>query len=250
MSTNTNNMANKYSNATLLLILFFIIGCAQVQEEAPAEETEEEFVDTGVLVIESSPSDAEAYVDNELKGNTPLTLYNFPVGTYKVTIKKQGYFIFEKTVNVAVGRAEEIDAELKQIKPVDVITTDKTEAVEELPETALPSAQQNRINLSTFAMYYDVDKKIFTELRTDGSDLFSRNYNAYLDFVAMAPSRIRLLEKPLKDVAQADCLAANEGVAKLYSGQTLCVISGEGAVFALSGTWTTSPSELEIVSFG
>lgn len=237
-------MNSKYLTSILAFLILFVIGCAQVQEEAPDEETKEEFTDTGVLVIESTPSEAEAHVDGELKGSTPLTLYNFPIGTHNVEIQKAGYIIFKKRVILTVGKIEEIDATLVRIKLEDVVAEEKPEEAAEItPQTP----KMFKINLSSFALYYDLDSKIFTELRTEKSDLFSRKYDRYVDFVVMAPAKIRLFNKPMKEVSQADCLNVDSGVAKLYSGQTLCVISGEGATFAISGTWETMPTELELI---
>lgn len=232
------------------ILVIFITSCKATEEEAVTEIAEEQAFDTGALVVESSPDLAQVYISEEYKGDTPVNLYNLRVGQYRITVKKAGYTDFEKTVTIKVGRTEQIDVALKPVAEAKSKTEEPAKVEESAAEMPKETTHTNKINISSFAMYYDVDKKIFTELRTDGSDLFSRSYNAYLDFVAMVPSRIRLLEMPLKEVAHADCLAANGGAAKLYSGQTLCVISGEGAVFALSGTWTSSPSELEIVSFG
>ena len=95
-------------------ISMFIAGCAQ-QIKAPSEEFQE-FIDTGILAVESAPSGAQVYADGELKGLTPLTLYNFPAGTHIIAVKNEGYLDFEKEVNVKTGLTEEIDVELAPLK--------------------------------------------------------------------------------------------------------------------------------------
>lgn len=219
-------------------ISMFIAGCAQ-QVEAPEEF--QEVIDTGILAVESAPSEAQVYVDGEIKGQTPLTLYNFPIGAYNVAVKKEGYSDFEKTVSVKVGLTEKVDAELAPLK---------SEAAETKPEEFqkdLPTAQSNKINLSSFAMYYDFDNKLFTNLRSEGSDVYSRKYSAYVDFAALSPAKMKILPVPLKEITKAECIDAGKGVAQLYSGQTLCVITAEGNYFTVSGSWDKMPDELEFV---
>ncbi len=234
-------------NKNLLVILLFIgilayaSGCAPAQVKPVAEELEKEFADTGILIIESSPSTAQVYIGNELKGDTPLTLYNFPVGTYKVVGKKGGYIDFEKEVIVKVGRTEEVEAELIPLK-VEVV---KDKLADIAADDISPNVEQNKINLSSFAMYYDFDKELFTELRTEGSVLFSRKYDEYVHFTAITPAKIGLLNKQINDVKKEDCNAANEAIAQFYSGQTLCIKTGEGNVFAVGGNWEKMPQELE-----
>ena len=46
----------------LIIFSIFIAGC-RVSKEDPVTETEEEVVDTGILVVESSPNQAQFYVD-------------------------------------------------------------------------------------------------------------------------------------------------------------------------------------------
>ena len=257
-------------------ISIFIAGCSQ-QIEAPSEKFQE-VIDTGVLVVGSVPGEAQVYVDGELKGQTPLNLYNFPTGTYSVVVKKDGYTDFEKTVSVNVGLTEQVDAKLtianegpkpqegkvcpavcRTVYPVadncavnncgsgcggDGIATFNSE---EDCRAKLPQQQTIKINLSSFAMYYDFENKLFTKIRSEKSDIFSKKYDKYLHFTSITPAKIEILNKPLKDTSRADCTYAKNAVAQLYSGQTLCVITIEGNYFAVSGTWDKLPGELESV---
>ena len=232
-------MRNSISILIIAAAIMFIAGCIQ-QIEKPEEF--QEVIDTGILAVKSAPSEAQVYVDGELKGLTPLTLYNFPAGTYNIAVKKEGYSDFEKTISVKVGLTEEVSAELAPLKG-EVIETKPEEWQKEPSQTA----QANKISLSSFAMYYDFENQLFTNLRSEKSDLFSRKYNAYVDFAALSPAKVKILTVPLKDITKADCIDADKGVAQLYSGQTLCVITAEGNYFAVSGNWENMPAELEFV---
>lgn len=237
------------SGIIILLVLalvssIFIAACTQQAKNAPAEELQE-VIDTGIIRVESVPSKAHVYVDGELKGQTPLTLYNFPVGAYNLAVKKEGYADFEKEINVKVGLAEEVSAELVPLKSKSA----ETEVMETNPEEAkknLPKAQANKMNLSSFAMYYDFENKLFTKIRSEKSDIFSKKYDTYLHFISITPAKIKIIKAPLNEIRRADCLDAG-AIGQLYSGQTLCVITAEGNYFAVSGTWDKMPSELEFV---
>ena len=94
---------NKISLLVFLAVFIIIVGC-KAGEKEPVAEAPEEVVDSGSLIIESSPSSAQVYVGEGLKGETPITIYNLPVGEYDITVKKDGYADFKKTVAIRVGK--------------------------------------------------------------------------------------------------------------------------------------------------
>src|SRR3989338_10457731 len=112
-------MRSKNFSGMVLALLFFAILTAGCGKKAAETEQQGTSADTGALVIDSSPGLAEAYIGEEYKGDTPVTLYNLPVGSYDITIKKEGYDDFRKTATIKAGRTAEIDAELTQIKPAE-----------------------------------------------------------------------------------------------------------------------------------
>ena len=246
MVLNEIYMKNKnIANLIVFTILSMVIAaCAQQNEKSP-DEKYQEVIDTGILAVESSPSEAQVYVDGELKGQTPLTLYNFPAGAHSVVVKKEGYSDFEKEANVKVGLTEQINAELTTLKSEVKSGVTETKP-EEGQKEALQTSQSSKINLSSFAMYHDFENKLFTERRTEKSDIFSRKYGAYVDFAALSSAKVKILPVLLRDVTKADCVNAG-AVGQLYSGQTLCVITAEGNYFAVSGSWDKMPDELEFV---
>ncbi len=223
--------------ASLIIISLFIAGCKAAEKEPKPAEPAEEAVDTGALVIESTPSLAQVYIGGKYIGDTPLTLYNLPVGYYDIAVKKEGHVDFKITATIKVGRTEEVDAVL-----TPAIAGEKKPVEQALPEKA-SEPQPNKINLSSFAMYYDFDKVQFSELSTDKSDIFSRKYDTYIHFTALTPAKIYVLNKPLKEVKKEDCIFADTAVAPLFSRQTLCINTAEGNVAALG--FEAKPEELE-----
>ena len=127
----------------ICLISLFIAACTQ-QAENNSQTEEEEFVDTGILAVESSPSGADVYVNDKIEGQTPLTLYNLPVGNYNIKIVKEGYNDFMKDAVVKVGLAEEIDARLNPIQK-ESQNPQQEEQQEPQPEAAI-----NKIDLVSF----------------------------------------------------------------------------------------------------
>ena len=239
----------------LAFFILIIVGCSKIQEKNPVnDKVQEEVIDTGILVVESYPSAAQIYVDGELKGDTPFTLYNFPVGQHEVVVKKDGYEDFKKTVTITVGRTEEIKATLSQIEiaATTAVTEENKSVAEKAAENAssLPS-KLNSLNVSNgFIFYYDFKNAMFTETPSATPDVFSSNYGTYLYFTSYSPSKMRIANKQIKDVKKEDCMNAENTIANLYSGQTLCVKTTNGLTAAIGGNWKTAPSELYWVLFG
>lgn len=226
----------------LLTFLFiFMAGCKVTEKEPVTEAKEEEIADTGAIVIKSFPNLAQVYIDEEFRGDTPLTLYNLPVGQYDIIIKKEDYADFGKKVTIEVGRTEEIEATLIPLIKEEVVE-EKKPVEEALPEN-LSARKMIKISLTSFAMYFDFEEMQLTETRTDKSDLFSRKYETYVHFAAITPAKINIINKPISEVAKEDCIFADSGALPLFSGQTLCVKTAEGSVAAIS--WQKTPNELE-----
>lgn len=217
-----------YSMLIFSVIILLIAACQQQAETA--EEEDEGFIDTGILIIESTPSGADVYVNNKIEGQTPLTLYNMPVGSYNVKVRKESYNDFEKNAVVKVGVSEEIDVQLASIqdgKP-------QQEREEQPKKEKQPETKSESVSLNSFSMYYDFEGKLVSSTRSGQSDLFSRKYDNYIDFVAMAPAKIEITEKHLNEVSRLDCINTDRSIAQLKLGQTLCVITAEGNYFAAS----------------
>ena len=234
-----------------LIIAFAFAGCQAAEKQAA--EPQEELVDTGSILVESSPGLAEVYIGEEYRGDTPVSLYNLPVGEYEITIRKEGYADFKKTTRIKAGRTEEINADLGPMAAAIPKTAEPAKEAEKPAETTpqgKSAPELNKINFSSFAMYYDFDNIEFAETRTEGSDLFSRKYENYLHFTILVPTKINVLSKPINEAEKEDCIFADTAVVQLFSAQTLCVKTGAGRIAAVGGVWQGMPTELELKTFG
>ncbi|MFA4877093.1 MAG: PEGA domain-containing protein [Methanoregula sp.] len=72
---------------------------------------------TGQILVSSSPSGANIYLDNAYKGITPLTLTNIPEGSHTVTLRVNGYQDLVKPVNVVGGSTIEASGTLSAGAP-------------------------------------------------------------------------------------------------------------------------------------
>jgi len=70
----------------------------------------------GLLVIKSVPDGAQIYIDGELETATNTTIPLAP-GTYDVTLKKEGFFEWEKRLNIDKEIVTETTAHLFKIAP-------------------------------------------------------------------------------------------------------------------------------------
>ncbi|HKW33990.1 MAG TPA: PEGA domain-containing protein [Candidatus Acidoferrum sp.] len=66
--------------------------------------------DAALLDVSSTPTEADVYVDDHLSGRTPSTLILMP-GDHKIVIKKSGFDIWKRTINLPSGRIN-LDADL------------------------------------------------------------------------------------------------------------------------------------------
>lgn len=67
----------------------------------------------GNLVISSEPAGALVLLDGEQVGVTPLELKNIPAGRHTVTLRKEGFKVYQTTVEVEAHRLAEINAKLE-----------------------------------------------------------------------------------------------------------------------------------------
>jgi hypothetical protein len=100
-------------------------------EETIAVEKQMEINDSGALAVESSPDLAQVYVGEEYRGDTPINLFKMSIGNYEVTIRKEGYADYKKSITIRGGMTEKINVTLtpeivKEPKISSITTKDKT----------------------------------------------------------------------------------------------------------------------------
>lgn len=67
----------------------------------------QEISSTGILTIDSVPSNSSLYIDDKLYGKTPKNI-SLDEGKYDIKIKKDGYYTWEKTVSIKEGSSTPI----------------------------------------------------------------------------------------------------------------------------------------------
>jgi len=252
-----------YLIIVILVVLMLFLGQRRGGEVEVVEEAEES-VGSGFLEIETSPSDAEIFLDGAYSGNSPITLNNVAAGLHNVVIKKEGYEDVIKEVNVGAGRKAFLEASLvlmvveEKEETVD-IAEEKEEIVEGVEEEIIVEEETStealesgdKINIGTkFLLYYDFSEGKFTDKRNFEQDTFSKRYKTYLVFTRLNPVNIKTISKGIDDVEKEDCAGIKGQFEWLYSGQSLCVITKEGQIAAIGGTWEdTENAELTFKVF-
>jgi hypothetical protein len=67
---------------------------------------------TGEILVRSSPSGANIYLDNAYRGITPLTLVDIPQGSHAIVLKMNGYQNWQSSVNVQGGIVTDLSGTL------------------------------------------------------------------------------------------------------------------------------------------
>jgi hypothetical protein len=99
----------------LLALSVFLCGCTMTPEEK-----------TGVIQITSTPSGAEAYIDSEYHGTTPVTLRGVPAGNHTVEIRERGYNTWSSVITVTSGGSAPVSTSLL---PVAISTPTTTPTI-------------------------------------------------------------------------------------------------------------------------
>ncbi len=216
-----------------LIILLFTVGCEKVTEQ-PIEEEK----GSGILFVKSVPADGDVFLDNTIKGKTPLTLYGLPVGSYNVLIKKEGYENYRTAVEIRAGKKEEIGVILREIKK-EVVDDGGGEISEEIEEDVFVGVpEENIIELGDKILkYYDFSEKEFTDKLKRGSDVFSKRYSTHLVFTRYSNVNVDVIDKNINEIEREDCVNILGTLGLLNSGQTLCVKTKEGNIVAIGGSW-------------
>ena len=256
----------------VIVILMFVFGKRGGEE---IEVLEEELLGlgesagSGILEIETIPNNADIYVDGILNGKSPDPMYNVPAGLRNVVIKKDGYEDFVSEVDINSGKkivleitlAPAIEEKVEVIETVEEpevteiiegdvevigIIDEKAEIIETVEDEETPESG-NIINLGKkFLLYYDFSEGEFSDIRSFEQDIFSKRYKGHLIFTRYDPVNIKTIAKGIDSVEKEDCIGIKGQFESLYSGQSLCVITKEGQIVAIGGSWEdTENAELE-----
>jgi len=86
---------------------------AQLTPNAPSPTPDT----TGQIVVSSTPTGAEVFLDNAFRGITPVTLSDIPAGSHVVTVKQTGYTDSTQTVTVTGGESTPVVIGLVAVPP-------------------------------------------------------------------------------------------------------------------------------------
>jgi hypothetical protein len=68
---------------------------------------------SGILYVSSTPTSASVYVDNILRGTTPLTLNSVSLGSHFINVTKTGYSMYPASLTVYAGQTATLNAVLQ-----------------------------------------------------------------------------------------------------------------------------------------
>lgn len=74
----------------------------------------------GTICISSVPDGAEVYLDGELKGKTPTTIENVPIGTYRLSLKKRDYPISTQYIKALDGDTLRVDVSFSEGRQLNI----------------------------------------------------------------------------------------------------------------------------------
>ena len=78
----------------------------------------------GTIDITSSPAGADIYIDNVKVGTSPMIIPECLIGNHTVSITKQGYSQFTKSISVIEGQTAEVSATLQNGRPITITAAD------------------------------------------------------------------------------------------------------------------------------
>jgi PKD repeat protein len=67
---------------------------------------------TGSLIIQSTPTGANVYLDGEGRGMTPLTLRNVTPGTHRLLLTSSGFSDYQETIQLSAGSQHTVTAQM------------------------------------------------------------------------------------------------------------------------------------------
>jgi len=78
--------------------------------------SKQQITQTGVVDVEGSILGANVYVNNKLIGKTPKST-SLDVGNYQITVKRDGYYDWDKNITINEGKSTPLDAWLVKQQP-------------------------------------------------------------------------------------------------------------------------------------
>jgi hypothetical protein len=103
----------------------------------------------GSIDLSSSPSGASVYVDNTLKGTTPLVVEDLTEGSHKVLISKSGYTDWGKMIKVVADSTTTVDADLAEISTQATVAQTAATPIPTVPTATARTTKVSTIKVPT-----------------------------------------------------------------------------------------------------
>ena len=84
---------------------------------------------TGLINVNSNPSEATIHIDGKHIGNTPDTITNLTPGMHLVEVKKEGYEIWSESVEVTGEKENRLSGTLLELTGSVNIISNATNAI-------------------------------------------------------------------------------------------------------------------------
>ncbi len=133
----------------------------------------------GAIIVQTAPSGAHVYIDNEYKGLSPATMDNIQSGAHTIKVVKKNYHIEQRDITVNPLERTELLLELNVIDPDVVATTNNiyTEPIDSdipSPDDAPPNIFHTPVIASSDASKLVIKTKIIDNQNLRSATLFYR----------------------------------------------------------------------------
>ena len=124
---------------------------------------QKKILSTGIVSVTSSPKSAQVYINDKFKGVTDINL-NLPPGRYKINVKKDGYFPWEKEIILKGELVINLDPLLFAVNPsLSAQTNIGIKKAIAINRTGKILLFVENGNLDKDGLYlFDINKKVFS----------------------------------------------------------------------------------------
>lgn len=188
----------------LFFLLLLVVALNQAYAESNATNQ------TGSLYVISTPAAASLYVDNILKGYTPITVTNLTAGTHPVKLTKAGYNDYSRVKSIYAGVTEVLNVTLTPVQN----QTNQTNKTGNLNVTSYPLGA----NLYVDNLYKGTTPLTVTNLTTGihTVNVTRSNYYDYTAIVFISTGQTTSLHAKLLRKTGNLSVASNPAGANLY----------------------------------
>lgn len=124
---------------------------------------------TGGIRIETDPSGVDIFIDDKIVGKTPLTLTDLSAEAHALKLKKNGYKVYETTINIQADQIRDLVTELQREWVLSITSK---------PDGANIYINNKKVGNTPYRSNYPDDTELKIELRKE-------NYLPWTDEITM-----------------------------------------------------------------